>query len=263
MNLNRVNLLVKLLLISLFVVSCASKKDVLLLQDIENYKVEQDSTVNHLTIKKNDLISIIVTSIDQKSSIPFNLPVVSSSFDTSMSSNLSSSQQVQSYLVDEYGFIDFPVLGRLKALGKTTQELKEELKRDLLKYMKDPIINVRIQNFSISILGEVRSPGTYTVSNERINILQAISLAGDFTEYAVRDNVLIVREMDSGKKEYLKVDFTNKNILTSPYYYLKQNDVIIVSPNGAQVQASAFNRNTGIYFSIVGLIITVANFLIN
>ena len=262
MSLNRVNLFVKLLLLSLFAVSCASKKDILLLQDIESYKVEQDSTVNHLTIKKNDLVSIIVTSIDQKSAIPFNLPVVNSS-SRAGGLNVMGQQQLQSYLVDAYGFIDFPVLGRVKAVGKTTQDLKEELKRSLLKYIKDPIINIRIQNFSISVIGEVNRPGTFTVTNERINILQAISLAGDFTEYGVRKEVLVVREKDNGDKEYHKIDFTSKSLLTSPFYFLKQNDVVIVSPNNAQVQASAFNRNTGVYVSVVSILITLANFLIN
>ena len=252
--------IIKLILFSILLTSCASKKDVLLLQDVESYKVEEDSTANHLTVKKNDLLSIIVTSIDQQSALPFNLPMVNTST-RSGNLNVMGQQQLQSYLVDEYGFIDFPVLGRIKALGKTTQELKEELKRNLLKYIKDPIINIRIQNFSISVIGEVNRPGTFTIANERINILQAISLAGDFTEYGVRKDVLVIREKENGHKEYHKIDFTSKSLLTSPYYFLKQNDVVIVSPNNAQVQSSAFNRNTGVYVSIVSILITVVNII--
>ena len=154
-------------------------------------------------------------------------------------------------------------MGRIKALGNTPQELKEELIRRLKKYIKNPIINIRIQNFTISVLGEVKLPGQYSIPNERVNILQAISMAGDFTVFGKRKDVLILRENENGDKEYHVVDFTSKTLLTSPYYYLKQNDVVIVNPNNAKVQSSSTNPNTSLYFSVITLILTISNLIFN
>ena len=238
--------------------SCASKKDILYLQDIEKYEASNDSTFNDIRIQKNDLLSIIVSSTDQQSSLPFNLPVVSSSSGGNLT--VTSNQRIQTYLVSENGFIDFPVLGSIEVLGKTKEEIISFLKEELLKYIKDPIVTLRITNFNISILGEVNRPGTYLVSNERINIFQAISLAGDLTVLGKRKDILVIREKD-GKKTYNKIDFTSKETLVSPYYYLHQNDVIMVSPNRAQVQSSAFNRNTSVWVSIAGVVLSVISIL--
>lgn len=248
-------------LIFFFLVSCASKKDILYLQDIESYNQSNDSTFNDVRIQKNDLLSIIVSSTDQKSAVPFNLPVVASS-SASSSTIVNTRQEMQTYLVSEEGTINFPILGEIPVLNKTKQKVIEDLKLELIKYIKDPIITLRITNFSISILGEVAAPGTYSVNNERITILEAISLAGDMTVYGKRKDVLVIRE-EAGKKTYNRVDFTSKDLFLSPFYYLKQNDVIIVNPNNAQVQSSAFNRNSTVYISIVTALITVASFLIS
>ena len=241
-----------------FLNSCASKKNVILLQDIEDYQSNNDSTSGVVKIKKNDLLSIVVSSVDRKSAAPFNLPTFSTINSDVTSAN--SLQRLQTYLVDSNGEIKFPVLGSINLLGKTTIEATNYIKKQLLKYIKNPIVNLRITNFKVSIMGEVRSPGVYTITDERITVLEALSRAGDMTIFGKRTNVLVVRE-ENGVKKYNKLDFTNKSILSSPYYYLQQNDVVIVSPNGAQVQSSASNRNGGLYVSVAGVIITIISIL--
>ena len=248
-----------IVLIAILLTSCASKKDILYLQDIESYVPELDSTYNNIKIKKSDLLSITVSSTDQISSVPFNLPVIANS--SGISTTVNSRQQIQTYLVDESGNIDFPVLGKFYVLNKSKLELIDELKEKLKVYIKEPIVTLRITNFRISVIGEVNRPGFYSVANERVTIFQAISLAGDLTLYGKRNDILVIREQSNGKKTYNKFDFTSKDILLSPFYYLHQNDVVIVSPNKAQIQSSAFNRNTSIWVSIAGVVLSVISIL--
>ena len=251
----------KLLLLSigwiLFLSSCASKKNVLLFQDIESYQAASDSAKSDIRIKHNDLLSIIVSSADRKSAAPFNLPAVGTNGDITQ---VNAQQRLQTYLVDANGEIQFPILGTLNLQGKTTIEATNYLKEVLSKYIKDPIVNLRITNFTVSVLGEVRSPGTYTINDERVTLLEALSRAGDLTIFGKRSDILVIREVD-GVKSYQRIDLTSKEVLSSPYYFLQQNDVIVVSPNGAQVQSSASNRNAGLYVSVAGVIITVISIL--
>ncbi len=243
-----------ILIISLFLMSCASKKDILYFQDIEDYNSELDVSKNEIRIQKYDMLSINVSSVDRKSAAPFNLPAISTI--NSDITSASSQQRLQNYLVNNDGNIQFPVLGEINLLGKTTTEAIEYIKESLRKYIKTPIVNLRVVNFKVSVLGEVRRPGRFDVDDERITILEAISRAGDMTVFGKRKNVLVIREND-GKKTYNKLDFTSSNLLSSPFYYLKQNDVVMVSPNKAQIQSSAFNRNTSVFVSLAGLIISV------
>jgi len=234
--------------------SCASKKDVLLLQDIENYQSINDTSKNTIRIKKNDLLSINVSSVDRKSAAPFNLPILATV--NSDITTINAQQRLQTYIVDEKGKIKFPILGDLPLEGKTTIDAITFLEDKLRKYIKDPIVNLRIANFKVSVLGEVQRPGVFTITDERITVLEALGRAGDMTVFGKRKDVLVIRE-ENGVKTYNKLDFTSKEILKSPYYYLQQNDVVIVSPNKAQIQSSAFNRNTSVFVSLAGLIIAV------
>ena len=243
------------------ITSCASKKDILYLQDIETYQKTEDSTFNDIRIQKGDLLSITISSTDQRSAVPFNLPVIMSP-SGSASTRINARQELQTYLVGEDGYIDFPVLGDFFVFNKTKEEVVSELKNELLKYLKEPIINLRITNFSISVLGEVSIPGLYRIDNERVTIFEALSLAGDMTVYGKRKEVMVIRE-ENGKKTHAKLDFTNKDVLLSPYYYLQQNDVVIVPPNKAQIQSSAFNRNTAVFVSMAGVVIAVINAIIS
>ena len=137
----------------------------------------------------------------------------------------------------------------------------EILKNKLSEYIKDPIVNVRLINFTVTVLGEVNSPGTFTVQNERISLSDALGLAGDLTIYGKRDNVLLVREVD-GQKRYAKFDLNSVNVLNSPNYYLTQNDVIYVEPNNARIRQSSYNPNNGFIISAVATLATIAAILI-
>ncbi len=255
---NRNNVII-LALLSLFIMSCASKKNVLYFQDIENYEQENDTITNVVRIKSNDLLSISVSSADRKSAAPFNLPVLATL--NSDITAVNSQQRLQTYLVNNNGSIQFPILGEINLLGKTTGEASVYLIEKLKKYIKDPIVNLRVTNFKVSVLGEVRNPGVFNITDERITILEAISRAGDMSVFGKRKNVLVIREVN-GKKTYNRVDFTSSKLLNSPYYYLQQNDVVLVDPNKAQIQSSTFfNRNTPIFVSIAGVIISVISIL--
>jgi polysaccharide export outer membrane protein len=165
-------------------------------------------------------------------------------------------RDAQGFIVNADGTIEFPVLGTVMAGGKTRQELVNHLKNQISVYLKDPIINIEITNYKITVLGEVNNPGTYSIRDERVTLLEALGYAGDMNIYGKRNNILVLRE-ENGVRTYSVVDITNTNFVQSPFYYLKQNDVVYVQPNSPQIQASAYNRNSSIYLSIVSLIITL------
>lgn len=165
------------------------------------------------------------------------------------------------YLVDEAGEIDFPVIGKLKIEGLSPEELRLMLRNRLSEYLKDPIINIRLQNFTITVLGEVNRPGTYPVNGEQISILEALGFAGDLTIRGVRNNVLVIRDFN-GTKVYTRIDLTSKNLVESPVYYLTQNDVVYVEPNKSGITASSLDQRASIAISIASVLITSTVILI-
>lgn len=243
---------------AIFITSCVSKKDIIYFQndDIDQTKV---SNSYKTIIKPDDLLQITIAALDVETVRPFNLTVVN--FSTS-SNNAMGMQQQLSYLVDTKGEIDFPVLGKLAVGGLSRDELiallKEKLDPD---YIKSPNINIRIANFKVSVLGDVRMPGSYTIPNERITILEALALAGDTNISADRRDIMVQREED-GKKVQYKVDLLSNKLFTSPIYYLQQNDIIYVKQNYARIQSASANSNTTLFISVTGLIITIVSLLI-
>ena len=213
-----------------------------------------------IKIQPDDLLLIIVSAEDPESAMPFNLTTVSVPAATGMNS-INGQQSLQTYLVDQKGFIDFPVLGQLKVGGLSRTELVQLLNGKIAKYIKNPIINIRRMNFKISVQGEVTAPGTYTVNSDRITLVEAISLARDLTIYGRRDNVLIIREVN-GVKSFNRVDITKADFINSPFYYLSQNDVVYVEPNKVKVNGAAIGSNTGVIISITSLLITVITLIV-
>ena len=180
-----------------------------------------------LIIQDGDILGINVTSLNPEASAVFNYNlsrVNGNNYDTSPGN------PVVGYLVGPLGDIQLPLLGPLKVAGLTTAEIRALLQQKLDHYLKEPVVNIRLLNFKISVLGDVLKPDVYTVQNERINLLQALSLAGDLTITAQRTNLLLVREQE-GRREYIPIDLTSKALFTSPYYYLKNNDVLYVQPD--------------------------------
>ena len=233
--------------------SCVSKKNITYFQfdEIEQARVSN----SYKTIfKPDDLLQITVSAIDFETVKPFNLPAVS--FATTTDRAIGTPQQ-QTYLIDNNGNIDFPIIGKIKLGGLTRDQsinlLKNKLDPD---YVKNPTINIRIANYTVTVLGDVRNPGTYTIPNERITILEAIGLAGDLNITGKRNTVKVFREID-GKKIKFDIDLRSNKIFTSPVYYLQQNDLVYVDQNKSSSQDAAFNRNTGLFVSIGSILVSL------
>ncbi len=225
--------------------SCADKKDLIYYQDIQN---SSQSSINYVPnqIQINDILYIKVDALIPESAKPFNLDI-----NATTSINMDTFK-VQGYLVSQEGTIVFPILGTLKVAGKTTGELQKILV-DMLSdkdYIKGANVNVRVINSKVTVLGEVKNPGTYSFEEQNISLNQAIGYAGDLTIFGKRKDVLLIRE-NNGTRTYVKLDLTSSDWFSSPYYYVKQNDVIIVNPNGAKVMSSGYLSNIG---SIIGIL---------
>lgn len=253
----------KLLLLALVALtSCGSRQDVIYFQDEPlSEAIENQNSNFELRFKADDLLVINVSADDPETVAPFNLNVVSTN--TSVI-DAQGSLKMQTYLIDNKGNIEFPTLGTLKLAGLTRGEANSMLKEKLSIYFKKdapPIVNIRLANFTVTVLGEVKNPGTYTIQDEKISIPEALGLAGDLTIYGKRDNVKLIREVD-GQKKFAKIDLTSVNVLNSPNYYLTQNDVIYVEQNNARVRASSFNQNNGVIISAIGTLATIVAILI-
>lgn len=248
----------KIVLISLITVlsSCVSKKDIVYFQ---NDQIDQSKFSNSYktVFKPDDLLEITISALDLEAVKPFNLPAVA--YATTSNSVIGTPRQ-QLYLVDNEGFIDFPVLGRLKIGGLTRKEVIDLLSSKLdPDYVKNPTIIIRISNFSVTVLGDVKVPGTYTIPNERITVLQAVGLAGDLNISGVR-NIQVKRE-ENGQIHTYDIDLKSNKLFTSPVYYLQQNDIVYVEPNYARSQSASANQNSGLFISIAGLLISIITLL--
>lgn len=240
-------------LVLVFLASCVSKKKITRFQ----YDTINQSLVsnNYKTIfKPDDLLQITISAQDIDAVKPFNLPAVTFAVTTG---TVSGQPRQQTYLIDSKGEIDFPILGKLKIGGLTREEVIDLFKNKLdPDYVKNPTVNIRIANFKITVSGDVRLPGTYTIPNERITIIEAIGLAGDLNISAQRNNIKVIREEGKEKKVY-RVNLLSNKALTSPVYYLQQNDLIYIEPNNAKAQSAATNQNTGLFVSIGSILISL------
>ncbi|HEY9184690.1 MAG TPA: polysaccharide biosynthesis/export family protein [Salegentibacter sp.] len=247
-----------LLLISL-ASSCVSREEIVYFQGLKEAEARMDKQrKNSLKIKPNDLITISVSAPEQTAALPFNLPVIGvPQGGTDMGVAVNGRQQLQTYLVEENGTIDFPILGQVAVEGFSQQELASKLKEKIRRYVQDPIVNVRLVNFQVSVLGEVKRPGTFDVQDAYITLPQALGMAGDMSIYGKRDNVLVMRE-ENGVTTHAYLDLGDAKIINSPYYYLQQNDVVYVEPNGPQRQSASYNRNAGVYISIASVLVSMA-----
>ncbi len=248
------------ILLILFLSSCMAPKRVVYFQDAD---VKNESIVNddyELKIKKDDILSIVVTSKNPELVKVFNSPIVNVSVS---GSSASGSQKILSYTVDIDGCINFPVLGKIKVEGMTRKELVEYIETSLIEndYVKDPIVTVQFLNFKISVLGEVKNPGCYEIESERITILDAISKAGDLTIYGKRNKVAVIREID-GKRVVTYHDLRSSDIFDSSCFYLQQNDVVYVEPNKARSSQSGIFSNVSLWISIISVSLSVISVLL-
>ncbi len=235
--------------------SCAKKEEFVYYQDIDTVLLENASNTNFQTkLQPDDLIMIVVSAQDPESAIPFNLMNTMSANPTNPEGAGQMKQQL--YLIDNQGYIEFPVLGSIKIGGLTRSEAIEYLNEEISQYINNPIINLRIVNFKVTVQGEVNRPGVHTITSERLTLMEAISLSGDMTIYGKRDNVLIIREID-GHKIPIRVDMTKSDFITSPYYYLNQNDIVYVEPNKTRINSSVVGPNLTVGISALSLLVTI------
>lgn len=240
--------LFKFIFILLFT-SCAVNQEVVYFEDAEDFETLVKDNRFETKFKTDDLVSIHISTLDPEASVPFNL------FRGAEEGGLRGEQV--NYLIDKNGEIDFPVIGKIKIAGLTTGETRLLLRTELKDYLKDPIINIRIRNFTVTVLGAVKLPGTYPINGEQITIMEALGLAGDITIKGRRDNVMVVRDFD-GTKIYHRIDLNTKEALNSPIYYLTQNDVVIVEPNKSGKTESALDQRATIAVSIASVLVTSA-----
>ena len=206
------------------------------------------------TLQPDDQLLIIVSSENPEAAAPYNLRTYAFHGSTE---NAIAQERNQAYVVDKEGNIEFPMLGTIKVGGLTRIETTNKIK-NLLKngHISDPIVNLRLLNFKVSVLGEVVRPGMFSISGERVTLMEALALAGDLTIYGKRNTILLIREKN-GTKSYEKIDITKTDFINSPNYYLSQNDVIYVEPNKTRINSSVVGPNLTIGISALSLVVTI------
>lgn len=234
----------------LFISSCGPTRNLAYFSDLEE-QTSYSEKIKNQTISKiqpNDLLSITVSSESPESDVQFNRGMLAAN-----------ESKLEGYLVNEEGFIDFPVIGSVQVGGLTKQEAKDKLTTALQKYLKDPMVSIRNMNFRVTVIGEVNRPSTFTVPAEKISILEALGMAGDMTPFGKRENVIVMRE-EAGTRTLARLNLNSKEVLNSPQFYLQQNDVVYVEPDKMkQVQASTNTR----FLTIITASVSLATIIIS
>lgn len=213
---------------------------------------EQIKNQTVLKIQKDDILAITVSSLNPEASAIFNLG--NTSTNQGGTSNVDPRLTANGFMVDQNGAIQLPLIGNIQIEGLTTTAARELIQTKLLTFLKEPVVSLRIINFKVSVIGDVTRPGVYPVQNERVSVNEALSMAGDLTITAVRNNVLLIRE-NQGKREYVRLNMQSKDLFNSPYYYLQNNDVLYVQPGPAKyASVDASYRNVSIILSALSVI---------
>ena len=249
------------ILVMALMTSCVARKQLAYFQPIT---AESATEINkHVSpqpepiVKINDALIITVTSLDPEAAIPYNL--ASAPFAVPNSEVVPTASSYQYYTVDADGNITFPVLGKLHVAGKTQTEVINMIQDQLKAQIVNPLVTIRFLNAKVTVLGEVRLPGNYALNNGQMTILEALGAAGDLTPYGRRTNILITRE-NNGQLEFARLDLTSDEVFTSPYFYLQQNDVIIVEPNQARTTS---NQSISLWLSMVGTVASASTVIIS
>lgn len=248
-------------LILLLLSSCGSQKDIAYMQDGEYLKyTEQPPFLYDAHILPKDLLTITVHCSEPELAAPFNL---NGSLQSPATTGSTGNTPQQTYLVDNNGDIDFPILGKLHLGGLTKGAAETVICERLKAFLKEePIVNVRMVNYKFSVLGEVGKPNTFTVANEKVNVFEALAMAGDMTVYGLRDNVRLIREDADGHQHIITLNMNRADIIQSPYYYLQQNDILYVTPNKTKAKTADISASTTIWFSVVSTLVSLASMII-
>lgn len=242
--------------------SCKTKHDLAYFDDLKD---SQSGTLNTTQYTnrlepENELI-ITVTSAVPEASAMFNLPYTNVA--PAGTTEVSAAPQIKTYEIDNKGDIDFPVFGTIHVAGMTTYELKDYLEKRISEYVKDPIVSVTMRGYKITVIGEVGSPHTIITTADRYSILNALGECGDLTDFGKRDNILVMRQNADGQIEYGRLDLHNSNVTQSPYFWLKNNDVVVVEPNDIKQENSKYNQHNAYKLSVVSTIVGISASIIS
>lgn len=232
------------ILILLVLSACAPRRDLVYFSNMANVTTTNDVQNPDVRIKQNDVLNITMNSLSPESNLLF-----------ASSKGASPDGSLRGYKVNKDGDVHLPLVGDLKIEGMTIEEAETKVAAALSQHVKKPEVEIQIVNFKITVIGEVNKPSTFTITDEKINLLEALGMAGDMTVYGKRENVLIIRTED-GHKTMKRVNLNNLETLNSPYFNLKQNDIVYVEPDRAK--AIEYSSNTRIIPIVVASISAVA-----
>lgn len=252
-----------LTLSTLLVSGCTSYQKSLYLQNEQVLNESLEGQLYDFRIMPKDELTIVVSTTDPEASAPFYRKIGQSKEGGSSSTMGMNDANLLSYLVDNQGNIDFPVLGMVKVMGLTNRECEALIREKLQPYLKEvPNVTVRTSNYKFSVLGEVGKPGTYTTDAEKVTIFEALAQAGDMTLFSVRDDVQLLREDSTGIRRVYHLDLTQADVALSPYFYLQQNDVLYVKPTKAKVNSNTFNGNASMWLTLLSVVTSITTFVL-
>lgn len=253
-----------LVLSILLLTSCMSTKNVTYFQNKDQIDLTLSKQLYDAKIMPKDILQIQVFTMTPEASEPFNLAKSGVGVTTTTTSG-TNQNSVYNYLVDNDGTIVMPIIGTVQVGGLDMREAEELIKGKIQPYLSESenvVVHVRMMNYKYAILGGVNRPGLYTTQNEKVSILEAIAQAGDLTTFAYRDRIFLIRENAEGQKEYHQLNINDANIVSSPYFYLQQNDVIYVEPRKIEARNAFISANTTIWFSLFSSLVSVTTFIL-
>lgn len=245
--------------------ACSSSRNLVYLDDLKGTAAYKTQILNKpaFRIQPGDLLTIRVSSLSPEASVLFNNGVLSATSSNNptdantVNNAVTNNRREEGYVVDHNGNITFSVIGRVKLAGLTREEAMQTMTAAIKKYIKSPIVDIRVVNFRVTVIGEVNKPASFTVANESVNVLEALALAGDMTEFGRRENVLIIREQ-GGERVTARLNLHSKSFFDSPYFYLQQNDIVYVEPDNRTKVAQTNPNNR--YIAIWGAVISTLGY---
>lgn len=254
--------------IALTMASCGSPRNIPYMLNAEKiplYEMEQYATIYEAKIMAKDVLTISVNTTVPEAGAPFNLGSNAGSTVPGQVTTTVQGAKLQTYIVDKEGYIDYPIVGRINLLGLTRIQAQEKIRNAIHPaYITEvPIVNVRFENYKVSVLGEVNRPGQYTVNNEQCTILDALAMAGDLTIYGKRENVMLIREDNAGRKQVTRINLQDPRLVLDPgIYYLQQNDVLYIEPNTKRAKDANIGQSERYALSVISTIISVTTLLV-
>lgn len=252
---------------TLLFASCASQKRALYLQDLDTEAVEKIADSYQIRLKPHDRLTVVVNSRYPELAAPFNtatslnsltgMPIDGNRYTSTSTGTL----QVRT--IDSEGMLEMPIIGKVACAGKTREEVASEIAR-LIKeggHLSDPTVNIQFSDMAVTIVGDVARPGRYNITTDRLSLFDALSMAGDMTVFGQRMDVTVIRE-ENGVRTSAQLDIRSKDIFSSPYFYIQQNDVIYVKPNKYKTATGEYNQNRSFYISLVSAAVSVATLIV-